>query len=297
MQTVYVGDEMETAVLAPSDSQYAEALQFQETLIASQSQISMDDRVSIESASLSIPIPHKTLGFDPEPKPPAVQESGETSQRFCEICAERKEPDEMLSILSCTHSVCFDCISKHVSVKARDGTAAASAVTCPGLGCPETLELAACRGTVPADVLSRWEAALCESLIAESLKFYCPYRDCSALLVNDVEGGVIRESECPICRRLFCAQCYVAWHSGFDCEEFQRLSENERGREDLMVIELARGESWNRCPRCKFFVEKTEGCSHITCRSVPYLASPFTSKYSFSSFWTKSIFYYDFLRN
>ncbi|KAA8542026.1 hypothetical protein F0562_023178 [Nyssa sinensis] len=75
-----------------------------------------------------------------------------------------------------------------------------------------------------------------------------------------------RKSECPICRRLFCAQCYVPWHSGVECEEFQRLNEDERGREDLMVRELARDKKWMRCPHCRFFIEKTEGCLHLTCR-------------------------------
>ncbi|CAK9134217.1 unnamed protein product [Ilex paraguariensis] len=118
---------------------------------------------------------------------------------------------------------------------------------------------------IPNEVLARWDELLCESLILAAQKFYCPFKDCSALLVNDTDG-VIRESECPICRRLFCAQCSVPWHSGIGCEEFQRLNEDERGREDLMVRELARDRNWMRCPCCKFYMEKNEGCLHMTCR-------------------------------
>lgn len=72
------------------------------------------------------------------------------------------------------------------------------------------------------------------------------------MLVND-EGAVIKQSECPICHRLFCAQCYVPWHDEIACEEFQGLNKDERGREDLMVREL--GESWKRCPPYKYYVE------------------------------------------
>ncbi|BBG98735.1 RING/U-box superfamily protein, partial [Prunus dulcis] len=89
--------------------------------------------------------------------------------------------------------------------------------------------------------------------------------DCSALLVDD-GGEVVTVSECPNCRRLFCAQCKVAWHAGIDCGEFQNLNENEREKEDIMVMELAKKKNWRRCPRCNFFVEKTDGCLHITCR-------------------------------
>ena len=37
-----------------------------------------------------------------------------------------------------------------------------------------------------------------------------------------------------------------------------------------MPRELAREKKWRRCLQCKFYVEKTEGCLHITSRSVPY---------------------------
>ncbi|XP_012852686.1 PREDICTED: probable E3 ubiquitin-protein ligase RNF217 [Erythranthe guttata] len=79
-------------------------------------------------------------------------------------------------------------------------------------------------------------------------------------------GGDVREAECPFCNRLFCARCSVTWHSGVDCEEFSKLRFDERGREDRMVHELAKKNQWQRCPRCKFFVERKEGCLHITCR-------------------------------
>ena len=85
------------------------------------------------------------------------------------------------------------------------------------------------------------------------------------MLVDD-GGEVVTASECPNCRRLFCAQCRVVWHAGIDCSEFQRLSKDERGTEDIMLMELAKQKSWRRCPRCKFYVEKTDGCLHITCR-------------------------------
>ncbi|PNX78649.1 putative E3 ubiquitin-protein ligase RNF217-like protein, partial [Trifolium pratense] len=50
------------------------------------------------------------------------------------------------------------------------------------------------------------------------------------------------------------------------CEEYQKLNVDERGREDLLVRELANQKKWKRCPRCRFYVEKNEGCLHITCR-------------------------------
>lgn len=44
------------------------------------------------------------------------------------------------------------------------------------------------------------------------------------------------------CSNLFCAECKVGWHSGIECGEFRKLKR-----------------------KCKFYVEKLEGCFHILC--------------------------------
>ncbi|MBA0782410.1 hypothetical protein Gotri_000298, partial [Gossypium trilobum] len=75
---------------------------------------------------------------------------------------------------------------------------------------------------LPRDLFNRWGKALCESALLASEKFYCPYQDCSALLVNYGEKSIHR-SRCPLCKRVFCVQCNVAWHSGVDCNKFQKL--------------------------------------------------------------------------
>ncbi|MFS7985244.1 putative IBR domain, E3 ubiquitin ligase RBR family [Helianthus anomalus] len=37
-----------------------------------------------------------------------------------------------------------------------------------------------------------------------------------------------------------------------------------------MAVALAKKKKWRKCPNCNFFVEKAEGCVHITCRSNHY---------------------------
>jgi len=48
----------------------------------------------------------------------------------------------------------------------------------------------------------------------------CPFNDCSVSLLNDRFETVIR-TECPVCHRLFCAQCKVPWHARLTCQQFQ----------------------------------------------------------------------------
>ncbi|XLR09955.1 hypothetical protein S83_037893, partial [Arachis hypogaea] len=116
-----------------------------------------------------------------------------------------------------------------------------SNVKCPEPKCRGILEPQNCMSIIPKEVFERWENALCENLVlATSKKFYCSFKDCSTMLVNDDGNEVVTCSECPNCHRLFCAQGKVAWHGGMECGEFMGLNENEREKEDLMVMNLAK---------------------------------------------------------
>ncbi|KAJ7963352.1 RBR-type E3 ubiquitin transferase [Quillaja saponaria] len=142
------------------------------------------------------------------------QEAIKLPKRLCTICMERKTGRDMLSINECHHFFCTDCISKHVAAKVQQNNLK---VDCPDINCNVELKPEHFNSIVPQEVLDRWGTALCESSIPGSLKFYCPFKDCSNLLVDD-GGEVVTRSECPHCLRLFCSQCKVAWHEGLTCE-------------------------------------------------------------------------------
>lgn len=241
-----------------SDELYAEALQLQEALYSSA--MSNSTRVKIEAIkveNVEADTPLRSLKRE-------YQEIGQSSLVLCAICVDAKPAEEMFRKQNCTHTFCDDCIGKYVAAKIQENI---SNVKCPEPRCRGILEPQHCRSIIPKEVFDRWENALYENLMLGSQKFYCPFKDCSAMLVDDGKE-VVTASECPHCNRLFCAQCKVSWHEGMDCGEFMSLNEGQREREDLMVMQLAKTKSWRRCPKCKFYVEKTEGCSHITCRLV-----------------------------
>jgi E3 ubiquitin-protein ligase RNF144 len=172
---------------------------------------------------------------------------------------------EFFPIDGCTHTFCTSCVSQYIAAKVEQNVLS---IGCPDPGCKDgVLHLDVCRDVIPAQLFQRWGAALCDSSLG-SLKFYCPFKECSALLVHDPGHGeaVITNVECPHCCRMFCAQCKVPWHDGVTCTEFQRLGKDERGREDLLLRKVAQKSKWQRCPKCKIYVERIEGCVHIICR-------------------------------
>ncbi|KAI4344661.1 hypothetical protein L6164_011860 [Bauhinia variegata] len=180
----------------------------------------------------------------------------------CEICTETKTVQESFSINGCSHTYCTECITMYVASKLQENIIN---IRCPVPKCISVLEPHDCCPILPTEVFDRWGKALCEAVIVASEKFYCPFKDCSALLINDGKEAV-KESECPYCWRLFCAQCKVPWHAGIDCTDFQKLNRDERQREDIMLMELAQNKNWRRCPECGFYVEKSTGCMYMKCR-------------------------------
>ncbi|XWS72332.1 hypothetical protein CRYUN_Cryun02cG0030900 [Craigia yunnanensis] len=200
----------------------------------------------------------------------SITEPGESSHSkvnqdpsfICEICVEPKHANESFNIKGCSHAYCTECMIKYVASKLQDNI---TAISCPVENCEGLLEPNYCRNILPREVFDRWGDALCDAMILGSERFYCPFKDCSMLLIDD-GGQVVKESECPNCGRLFCAQCKVPWHTGIECGEFQRLHKDEREREDIMLMKLAKDKKWARCPRCRFFVERTQGCRYMKCR-------------------------------
>ncbi|TVU17073.1 hypothetical protein EJB05_33085 [Eragrostis curvula] len=191
---------------------------------------------------------------------------------YCTICMEILPSALKFSVGSCRHAFCVSCTVQYIAAKVGENVVH---VRCPDPGCRDgVVELEDCRGLIPSDLLGKWDLKLCESAVlggAASTKVcYCPFRDCSAPLLADRAGeGVVSsipEVDCPHCRRLFCARCMVPWHDGVGCEEFQGLGEHERGREDVMLRRLAGARRWQRCPQCRMYVERSQGCPFMRCR-------------------------------
>ncbi|KAL5794021.1 hypothetical protein ACOSP7_002615 [Xanthoceras sorbifolium] len=85
------------------------------------------------------------------------------------------------------------------------------------------------------------------------------------MMANELEGDQItRPSKSPYCNRQFCVQCKAPWHAGIKCEEyFQNLNKDERKHGDITLMKLAKNRNWKRCPNCRYFVDKKDGCMYI----------------------------------
>ncbi|KVI00282.1 Zinc finger, C3HC4 RING-type [Cynara cardunculus var. scolymus] len=206
-------------IISKDDAKYAEELQVQEALLAS-----ISSSQTTDSASSSTHKARTSLGSWLKNK---EVEIADPTLNICKICLENQESWKMFKNSTCSHSFCYECTSKHATTKIQENN---NTIKCPGLNCKSALDFNALRLIIPKDVLMKWDEMLCESTILESHKLYCPFADCSVLLINDDIS--ISKIDCPVCRRSFCAVCRVPWHSEFTCKEFEKLNSKKKGKKD-----------------------------------------------------------------
>ncbi|CAI8589693.1 unnamed protein product [Vicia faba] len=181
----------------------------------------------------------------------------------CEICTDTKTMKDAFCIGACSHRYCSDCIVMYIDSNLKNNTVN---IRCPFIGCRCLWEADSCRMILPVEIFDRWGIASCEASFDVPLKVYCPFADCSALMIKDRKEKVIGRSKCPNCKRMFCAECKVAWHEGMECSEFQKLNADEKDNEGVMLMCLAKDMKWRRCPNCRFYVARSQGCDQMMCR-------------------------------
>jgi len=69
---------------------------------------------------------------------------------------------------------------------------------------------------------------------------------------------------CPMCEKEYCLKCRVIFHKDETCKEYQ-VSANV-SEEDRLTLKFMKGKKYKQCGKCKFWVEKNQGCDHMTCR-------------------------------
>ncbi|VFQ82916.1 unnamed protein product [Cuscuta campestris] len=170
-------------------------------------------RVLYSAAAEETPSLHRVANSNTKTK----ESSGEPSKFICAICFDEKPMPDRFKYSECNHIFCVPCMTKYAATQMHQNILK---IICPNPNCSSELKPIHFQTSLPLEVIDRWETVRCESLIAESQKTYCPFKDCSVLLVDD-GGEVVTSAECPSCHRLFCAQCRVPWHGMMTCQEYQ----------------------------------------------------------------------------
>jgi IBR domain, a half RING-finger domain/RING-type zinc-finger len=175
----------------------------------------------------------------------------------CPICYDEVSHPVLLG---CGHMYCTACIRHYL-------TAAADTKSFP-LACMGDEDK--CRVTIPIPIIQKFlvpqqfnqliNVAFTTYLDHHPQNFrYCPTPDCDQIYRCNVDTAL----KCPSCFVTVCSACHEEAHDGMTCAE--RKLHNDPAEQDRLNETWASARGVKKCPSCQVWIEKTEGCNHMTC--------------------------------
>ena len=102
-------------------------------------------------------------------------------------------------------------------------------------------------------------------MLNENARF-CPVADCEGYMIG---SRLKPKLECPECKTQICFNCSKPWHGYWTkCSSAQNAENTDKDDQAFYQWEL--NKDVKKCPKCKYRIEKNEGCNHMTCISCKY---------------------------
>ena len=177
----------------------------------------------------------------------------------CLICEEElTEKEKIDNLLECHHICCNDCYFEYIKEKINNNQI--NRINCPQKDCQIILNNNFIEKKIFKDsnLLEKYlKLERRRQLMLDPNVQLCPYPDCESYAKKEDNNKYV----CCIGKKhKFCFNCLKDWHGKNKCDNSVDKS-FQKWRNSYKV---------KRCPRCKFFIEKNEGCNHITCRNCNY---------------------------
>lgn len=189
--------------------------------------------------------------------------SSPASSFTCPLCGETCNADQSDS-LACGHRFCSNCWTNWLCAKNDEGPSAVF-TTCMAFKCKEVVSEELQMRHLPADRKEKFKTWLIDNLIQGNRHLrWCPRPGCDR--AAEYKGGGMKEINCR-CGYVFCFKCGHEGHRPADCELVDKwLLKNNTDAENVNWI-IA---NTKKCPKCNVFIEKNQGCNHMTCRNCKY---------------------------
>ncbi|KAJ6606416.1 hypothetical protein DFH09DRAFT_8004 [Mycena vulgaris] len=164
--------------------------------------------------------------------------------------------------LGCEHTYCMGCLRHYLSTAADSFP-----LTCLGneATCAASIPLPTIENFLPPPQFHQLlESAFLRYIEQHPTEIkYCKTPDCSQIYRSNATGTAMIQT-CPSCFLSICSSCDEEAHEGMSCAD--RRLHSDPGEQERRNDEWARANGVKRCPACSVWIEKTEGCNHITCR-------------------------------
>ena len=175
------------------------------------------------------------------------------SEKECGVCGDTIESKDIPKIkLPCKHYFCIDCWKEYLKEKINNANV--YKLTCMQNKCNHILEEKFIKTILDKDeaLQEKYDKFLKRKKLMDSNKKikFCPFPDCDGYAEKKFKKYV----KCNNGHE-FCFECGAAPHGLKPCSKII-----DKGFEEWKSHTLVK-----RCPNCKFWTEKNEGCNHMTC--------------------------------
>lgn len=182
---------------------------------------------------------------------------------LCSLCDDLV-PFANTTALSCEHRFCNTCWSKWLSAETDKGPASVFS-TCPAYKCKEIVPERVFLSFLDEHKKKIFQTWLIDSLIQgnRSLK-WCPSPGCCRAV--EYKSGGMKEVSCS-CGHVFCFKCENEGHRPADCDlvaKWTRKNSTDSENANWIIANT------KRCPKCDVYIEKNQGCNHMTCQNCKH---------------------------
>ena len=175
------------------------------------------------------------------------------NKKECGVCTDEIPSQDLYKVkLPCKHYFCFDCWSEYLKEKINNANV--YKISCMEHKCGYILEENFIKSIIGSDktLEEKYEKFLTRKKLMDSNKKmkFCPFPDCDGY----AEKKKSKYVKCNFGHE-FCFDCGQEPHGKKKCAKVI-----DEGFEEWKSHTLVK-----RCPYCKYWTEKNEGCNHMTC--------------------------------
>lgn len=187
------------------------------------------------------------------------QQKQKLQPRCCGICFDLLVTNRICTMRACGTKFHFKCVKDYILACAKSFDLL---FKCPSEKCATQLD-----EKEVAIFLSQQERVAFmrklnekEAMENPTKLTICSTPDCSHIFTIPAENPDAC-ANCPTCKKSTCLFCKLPYHRNMTCEENKVFK-----RADIALFERFAAMNWKRCMRCLFWIEKREGCNHMTCK-------------------------------
>ena len=177
---------------------------------------------------------------------------------ICNVCFEDVKGEELkFNLLPCNHVCCTECWTNYL--KSLITEAKVERIKCVEYKCKEEISEDFILKHIKNDekLIEKYNKfKIRANILKDPNKKQCPEPDCDNFLEKKSGEKYIK------CKKghEYCFECLRKPHGDTSCEQYME--------KEFMVWK--KDKRVKRCPRCKIYTEKNEGCNHMTCSNCKY---------------------------